>query len=283
MSETAGGIALVRVPVAPVQREPRVSGEQVTQALFGRVVWWTERAGDWYHVRTTPDGYAGWAHAGYLAVVDGAVVDGAEVAEALAAVESDGAGPAVPGVPTDGQRTSLGCVVRVGGRTLHLPLGAWLGPDAQVLDGEAVPMGELPVRFPRGGEAVARTAARYFTSTSYQWGGVTPWGADCSGFVQTVFALHGVDLPRDASPQARVGADVGADLLAHAPGDLLFFSEREDGRVTHVGLAAGGGRMLHVALGRGGFAGEDLAASDDPYVAALRGRFVGARRVLGPG
>lgn len=257
--------ALVRVPVAPVHDEPRVSSFQTTQATFGHVLLLRERRGDWYDAQTTPDGYRGWIHAGYVTAIDGA--------ESLASV-------ALAAQPGPGLHVSLGCTARAGGRTLRLPLGAWLGPDAVRLEGEVVPMGELPARFPADGNAVARTAARYFGSTSYQWGGVTPWGADCSGFVQAVFALHGADLPRDASQQVGVGADAGGDLAAHAAGDLLFFSEREDGRVTHVGIAAGGGRMLHVALGRGGYADEDLAGGDEPYVAALRGRFVGARRVL---
>lgn len=262
--------ALVRVPVAPVHDEPRVSSFQSSQATFGRVVAVLERRDGWNRVLTTPDGYGGWMHDGYVTHVDARVA-----APPSAEGRVAGAGP-------DAElRVSLGATVRVGGRTLRLPLGAWVGPDAQVLGGDVVPMGELPARFVRDGDAVVRTAARYFGSASYQWGGVTPWGADCSGFVQSVFALHGVDLPRDASQQAGVGADAGRDLAAHAAGDLLFFSEREDGRVTHVGVAAGGGRMLHVALGRGGFAEEDLVGDDAPYVATLRGRFVGAQRVLG--
>ena len=268
---TPSRFALVRVPVAPLHDEPRVSSFQSSQATFGRVVAVAERRGEWNRVLTTPDGYAGWMHDGYLTRLD------ATAGSQGATAGADGSGP--PRGPE--LRVSLGCAVRAGGRTLRLPLGAWVGPDVDVLEGDAVPMGELPERFPAAGDAVVRTAARYFGSTSYQWGGVTPWGADCSGFVQGVFALHGTDLPRDASQQAAVGADAGGDLAAHAAGDLLFFSEREDGRVTHVGVAAGGGRMLHVALGRGGFAEEDLLGGEDGYVAQLRGRLVGARRVLG--
>jgi cell wall-associated NlpC family hydrolase len=100
--------------------------------------------------------------------------------------------------------------------------------------------------------------------------------------VQAVYALHGAALPRDAWQQAGAGGDAGGDPAAHAPGDLLFFSDRDDGRVTHVGIAAGGGAMCHVALGRGGWAVDDLAAdADDAYARRLRAQFVGARRVLG--
>ncbi len=268
------GFALVRMPVAPLQAEPRVSSPQTSQALFGRAVVRVGRDGDWWRVRTTPDGYEGWVHGGYLAVVD---------APELAPLVGAPPGDAVPRVlaADAGLRVSLGCTVRAGGRTLRLPLGAWVAAGEAVLGGETVPLDELPVRFPPDGEAVVRTAARYFGSTSYQWGGVTPWGADCSGLAQSVYALHGVALPRDAWQQALSGADAGADPAAHAPGDLLFFSDRDDGRVTHVGLAAGGGTMCHLAVGRGGWAVDDLADPSDPYAARLRGQLVGARRVLG--
>jgi cell wall-associated NlpC family hydrolase len=268
------GVALVRTPVAPLHAEPRVSSPQTSQALFGRAVWLADRAGDWRRARTTPDGYEGWVHAGYLAVIDDPAL-----ARALA--------HAPPGARPDlltadaTMHVSLGCTARAGGRTLRLPVGAWVGGGATVLAGEAVPMGELPERFPRDGAAALRTARRYFESTSYQWGGVTPWGADCSGMVQAVYALHGVDLPRDAWQQAGAGVDAGPDLAAHAPGDLLFFSDRDDRRVTHVGVAAGGGTMCHLALGRGGWAVDDLADDADPYTARLRPQLVAARRVVG--
>jgi cell wall-associated NlpC family hydrolase len=99
--------------------------------------------------------------------------------------------------------------------------------------------------------------------------------------VQSVYALHGVSLPRDAWQQAGEGRDAGTDLDAHAPGDLLFFSDRDDGRITHVGVAAGAGTMCHLALGRGGWAVDDLTDAGDAYAARLRAQLVGARRVFG--
>ena len=135
-------------------------------------------------------------------------------------------------------------------------------------------------RFPRGEAAICATAVQRFAGTSYQWGGITPWGGDCSGLVQTVFWLHGVQLPRDAWQQALEGSDAGVDPLALRAADLLFFSDREDRRVTHVGMALGDRRMVHLALGRGGYCIERLDDARDGYVKALRERFVGARRIL---
>lgn len=276
------GIALVRAPIAPLHAEPRVSSAQTSQALFGHTVWLFETRGDWHRVHTSHDGYEGWTHAGYLDVLDGA-----EMREIFAGAARDAED--FPGISFDWSaapdaergRYSLGCTVRAGGRTVRLPLGAWVFAEQVVLGGEVVAFPELPERFPRDGDAVVRTALRYFESTSYQWGGVTPWGADCSGMVQTVYASHGVSLPRDAGQQARAGADAGSDLAAHQPGDLVFFSDRDDGRITHVGIAAGAGTLCHLALGRGGWAVDDLTDEADAYAARLRAQLVCARRVLG--
>ena len=89
------------------------------------------------------------------------------------------------------------------------------------------------------------------------------------GIVQTTFWLHGVTLPRDAWQQAAVGEDAGTDLARWGPADLIFFSDRDDRRITHVGIALGESRMAHVALGRGGHAVERLDGRNDSYVTTL--------------
>jgi cell wall-associated NlpC family hydrolase len=176
---------------------------------------------------------------------------------------------------------SLGCVVRTALGTLRaLPLRALVGSEEDIVSGEAIDAPERVRRFPPTADAIGRSAVDLFIGTSYQWGGVTPWGADCSGLVQSVFALHGIQLPRDAWQQARTGCDAGRDMLAACPGDLLFFSDRPDAHVTHVALALGERRIVHLALGRGGYAVEQLDADGDSYVAKLRARFLFARSVL---
>jgi cell wall-associated NlpC family hydrolase len=101
--------------------------------------------------------------------------------------------------------------------------------------------------------------------------------------VQTVCGLHGIAMPRDAWQQAETGASTDAAVEALVPGDLLFFSSREDRRVTHVAIATGDARIVHSAIGRGGWAVERLTNTDDPYVATLRSRVTGARRLTSPG
>jgi cell wall-associated NlpC family hydrolase len=168
----------------------------------------------------------------------------------------------------------------VTGARRSLPLRAVLSPEENVRHGETIETNKLAERFPLDPLAITRTAQDFFSGTSYLWGGVTPWGADCSGLVQSVFALHGKQLPRDAWQQAELGVDAGDDVGELEAADLLFFSERGDKRITHVGIALGERRMVHLALGRGGYSVERLNDRADAYVERLRERFLFARRVL---
>jgi gamma-D-glutamyl-L-lysine dipeptidyl-peptidase len=252
------GEAMVTAAVAALHAEPKIASTQISQYLAGAALVILEDLRDWLFVRGA-DGYEGWMHQGYLTRLR----------------------PALLRQSGRSARISLGAIVRDrGGTKRELPLGAALATDDVVESGEVVRPEELAERFPTTPAAIAGTAERYFVGTSYQWGGVTPWGADCSGFVQATYALHGVTLPRDAWQQALEGADVGRDVTSLAPADLLFFSDRPDRHVTHVGLALGDGRMAHVALGRGGFALEHLGDGRDPFVRGLLERFLFAKRVL---
>ena len=249
--------ALVRSPVAPLFEEPRISSVQISQLLAGHAVEMLEERDGWCCVRGV-DHYEGWMHRGYLHENgDGAIHHGERP-----------------------MRLSLGCVVTRAGARRGLPLGAYLGNDDHLVSGEMIDLADQAYHFPRDAAAITRTARRYFEGTSYLWGGVTPWGADCSGLVQSSFALHGVRLPRDAWQQASAGVPGEANPLDAHEGDLLFFSDRADRHITHVAISLGHCAIVHLALGRGGYGVERLDDEGDRYVSTLRERFACARRVL---
>ena len=251
--------ATVRTPVAPMHSEPRVASQLISQQIAGHRVDVLDQEGDdWFRARGT-DGYDGWMHTGFLAR-----------APRSSARQS-----------RQSLRVSLGCITHTSsGERRSLPLRAVLAPDENLKTGEAIEASRLADRFPLDPIAITRSAQDFFGGTSYLWGGVTPWGADCSGLVQSVFALHGMQLPRDAWQQAELGVDAGRDIGELRAADLLFFSDRPDKRITHVGIALGEKRMVHLALGRGGYAIERLSDRSDSYVDRLRERFLFARRFL---
>lgn len=242
----------VRAAIAPMLADARIAAPLTSQILAGEVVQLVDGRGDWLRVRGADD-YEGWVHIGYLMPFTGS--------------------EATWGI-------SLVCQTRdADGGERALPLGARVSPAVEVLSGRAIPVAARGSLFPREAKAMAHSAATLFVGASYLWGGVTPWGVDCSGLVQRVYALHGAPLPRDAWQQAAVVPQVEEDATAaHAPADLLFFSDRDDRHITHVGVALGDGRMVHSALARGGVRIETLDA-DDPYVARLRAQCTGVHRL----
>jgi len=78
----------------------------------------------------------------------------------------------------------------------------------------------------------------------YAWGGKTPKGLDCSGFVQLVHKMFGVNIRRDSPMQFKDAAKVSDDPQEGQPGDLMFFAE-DGSKITHVGFCLGDGRILH--------------------------------------
>jgi cell wall-associated NlpC family hydrolase len=88
--------------------------------------------------------------------------------------------------------------------------------------------------------------AKALIGVHYRWGGVTPKGFDCSGFVRYVFGSMGIDLDRTSGSQARQGDPI--DLAHIQPGDLLFFSTRGMRKgISHVGIYLGEGQFIHAS------------------------------------
>lgn len=115
-----------------------------------------------------------------------------------------------------------------------------------------------------------RTTALGLRGAPYRNGGSTPDGFDCSGFVQYVFGLHGLAMPRETREQFRLGRSVGRDDLA--AGDLVFFSTVAPG-ASHVGIALDHEQFVHAPSTRGVVRVERLSAE------YWNRRFVGARRL----
>lgn len=114
--------------------------------------------------------------------------------------------------------------------------------------------------------------------TRYQLGGEGDMGDgfDCSGLIQYAYAEQGVELPRRSVDQAKAGREVGRDVDALKPGDILTFAQ-SGRRVSHVGLYIGEGRFIHSASKGVRVSLLDEADPDGRY---WLNRWVGSRRIL---
>jgi len=135
------------------------------------------------------------------------------------------------------------------------------------------PMKRLASRILQRTSAIAgdlTSSALHFIGTPYVFGGTSTAGFDCSGYVQHVFAMLGIRLPRTADAQYYAAHPV-AEVKA---GDLVFFQTYLPGP-SHVGIYLGGGKFVHSASH-----GVTVSRLSEPYWAT---RYLGARRVASAG
>ncbi len=116
-----------------------------------------------------------------------------------------------------------------------------------------------------------------YIGTKYVWGGNDlRGGIDCSGFVKELYKQIGVNLPRTAREQARVGTPI-ENLEDLQPGDRLYFWDKKRGYIGHTGLflgyhADGGAYFIHSSSNNKGVDTDDLRNKKwrDMLVAARR-------------
>ncbi len=257
--------AIITAALAPLTREPVIASERTSEALHGDVVTILERQEAWLRVRTE-DGYVAWLHGGYVNVGP----------ETWAADWRDRASARAFGavIHIDGVRTRLPAFARVAAGVDDAVEMAD-GRRGRLVSGAIRPVMEL------GAEARLaqphELALRWYGGAPYLWGGRTDWGTDCSGLVQNVWRSRGIELARDSDLQIAQGIEVAtaSDGSRYESGDLLYFAS--NGRVTHVAMWAGSGRVVHSALSRGGV-GIDSVYGDSPMARRLQRELVGVRR-----
>lgn len=97
--------------------------------------------------------------------------------------------------------------------------------------------------------------ALQFVGNPYVWGGTSLTnGADCSGFVQSVYASFGYDLPRVACDQAEYGTQI--PVSDAEPGDLIFYAK--EGYVYHVSMYIGSGQVVQAYSTKAGIITSDI-------------------------
>lgn len=113
--------------------------------------------------------------------------------------------------------------------------------------------------------------AKTHIGSPYLFGGTSHDGFDCSGFSQTVYKQTGLDIPRTAEEQYKLGTAINKEELQK--GDLIFFETIRKGP-SHLGIYIGDNKFIHSSSSKG----VAISNLDDPYYWGPR--YLGARRVL---
>ena len=226
-------------PVTPVREEPSEAAEQATQLLFGEVCEVVDHLPRWTKIRSTMDGQTGWVSAKMVTPVsDEAKKQWGDEAMGVVAVPM----AVATDIATDEKR-----MLTIGTRLPNYADGTFtvLGKQYQIdpscvyeIKGEKVEV---------KGEEIVRVA-KTLLNVPYLWGGKNMMGYDCSGFVQTVYSVFGINLLRNAREQVTQGEVVNS-LAESQPGDLVFFdhSDRDPNatRITHVGMLISPTQVIH--------------------------------------
>jgi cell wall-associated NlpC family hydrolase len=233
----AGTHCIMLQGVAPLRREPAHAAEMTTELLFGERVTVLQAQEGWRHIRSHEDGYEGWLPATMLAALPDPAwltFEPHYVQPLVAAVRVSGADNYAADVP-----------VTRAARFYNDPALATDFEYAFAVEGLTYRMPKALVAPPHQADVNALLLhAQEYLHAPYRWGGKTVLGIDCSGLVQTAFALYGILAPRDAWQQATFGTAVS--FAERGPGHLAFFAN-DAGRVTHVGLLLAHNRILHAA------------------------------------
>lgn len=242
---------IISVPIASLHAQPKFAAAFVTQATLGTPIRQIQTRGSWVQVQT-PDGYMGWLHRkqfkpystselGQWNSSDLLVVT--DLHSELSSSKDDKklllpAGSIVKRLSESKNKVSVilpsgieGTLSKQGVQNFH----EWAAEKAAEIN-------SAPSKFM---DSVMKTAESLL-GTPYMWGGNTSSALDCSGFINTIFRLNGLIVPRDSDQLTNLKGTVKKED-SFAKYELLFFGKEENGKVEiqHVAIAKNSREFIH--------------------------------------
>ncbi len=212
----------------PLRATPSDKAEMVTQMLFGETYQIEDSQSKWLLIKLDDDGYEGWMDSSQHESI---------ASDHLAIIKNS----------KKLQMTGIIGAFKSENGFINLSFGSRIVIEPKILYSgfnDITDDNLQPVPDAFDAKKLVEYA-KLFVNTPYLWGGKTAFGIDCSGFTQIIAKASGLMLPRDAYQQADYGTTI--DFFQEAqPGDFAFF-DNEEGRITHVGIVAENGTIIHAS------------------------------------
>jgi cell wall-associated NlpC family hydrolase len=234
--------AVVTRPVVNMFSKPSSGSDVVSQAICSTTVEIVKSHGAWSNIRT-PDDYTGWVETAALRALGGASYPATQRAAQIESLRAHVYREAsvtkhapLVSVPFEARLEVLREKDDEDGRWIEvrLPGGTtgWVQSGDVSLDPKTLEIPDLA------------ELSRRFLGLPYTWGGSSAQGYDCSGFTQMLCRRGGVNIPRDAQPQADWTGMTKVERADLQPGDLLYFGASAT-KISHTGFYLGGGQFIH--------------------------------------
>ena len=220
--------SICMLSICPMRKKPEESSEMISQIVFGEQVNVLSEEESWLYVQCRKDGYKGWIDSKLVSKIEKPYQESSDVHYSLE-----------PSYIVIGESDSI--IITLGAFLPHYDgMTFYLNGMKYNFSGTAARPGDLHLT-----EALVEKLSKKYLNTPYLWGGKTPFGVDCSGFVQTIYRILGVNLPRDAKDQANKGLTV--DFVNESmAGDLAFFTKKTN-RISHVGIILDDNKIIHAS------------------------------------
>lgn len=253
-----------------VRTEPTSDSDRIKQLLTGYVVDIIGEQDGWYQLAE------GYISSQYVEIIDASQVEAAkaEYEAALAAAKAKAEAEAKAKAEAEAKKKAEAEAKKKAEAKARAEAKAKAEAEAKKKAEANKKPQSVGASAPTKSGAAVVAYAKQFLGYPYVYGGASPSGFDCSGFVKYVFAHFGVKMNRTASAQMDNGSPVSMSNLI--PGDVVFFKKAGSSasRASHVGIYIGNGQFIHASTSSTGVIISKMSS------AYYTSGFVGGRRLV---
>ena len=230
-----GDYCLVKTSIANLYKTPSFTSELVTQALIWEKLIICDKKDNWFQVKQR-DGYIAWLHSFYI--IDSSIYDNSQlldkndnwyfIKDRLLEIKTN---------HNEKYFLSFGALVPCIRDNNNFIIIFPNGEKADINEQKILKYSKS-IRLD-----VILQLSNSLLGIPYLWGGKSSFGYDCSGFIQTLFNVYGINFRRDSYQQMRHKNLIKIKYYDAEVGDLLFFADNKT--VNHVAIYLGNGEIIH--------------------------------------